>query len=181
MRTKFTDNFFSNLDFQTSIKPALEKINEIIPGEFQETSDGFFYVENGSKLNVQNLATGSKMFSIIKILLMNGHFDKKTVLILDEPEAHLHPEWINKFAEIMVLLIKEIGIKVLLTTHSPNLLLAFEVNSRKYDLLNNTHFYLSQKEEKGWKSYIRCIDNNLNEAYSHLSIPLIELSIQKES
>ncbi len=176
--TKLSDNFFSNLDFQTEIKPAIEKINSIIPGEFLESSDGFFYVENGSKLDVQNLATGSKMFSIIKILLMNGYLDKRTVLILDEPEAHLHPEWINRFAEIMVLLIKEVGIKVLLTTHSPNLLLALEVNSKKYGIKNNTHFYLSQKEEKGWKSRIRCIDDNINEGYSHLSIPLIEMSVK---
>ena len=59
-------------------------------------------------LFVQNLATGSKMFSIIKTLLENGEINFDTMLILDEPEAHLHPEWQNIFAEIIILIVKHL-------------------------------------------------------------------------
>ena len=180
LRNKISDNYFENREFQLAYRDVIEQINSIIPGEFQESSDGLFYIDNRSKLNVQNLATGSKMFSIIKILLMNGYIDKRTVLILDEPESHLHPEWINRFAEIIVLLIKEIGSRIVLTTHSPNLLMALEVYSQKYQIKGNAHFYLSQKEQKGWKSYITCIDDNINDGYAHLSIPLIEMSVKRE-
>ncbi len=180
LRKRVTDNFFSNRELQLSQKSVITKINSIIPGEFQESGDGFFYIDKDAKLDVQNLATGSKMFSIIKLLMINGHLNKKTILVLDEPEAHLHPEWINKFAEIMVLLIKEIGIRILLTTHSPNLLIALEVYSKKYQIEDESHFYLSQIEENGWHANILCIDDNINEGYAHLSIPLIEMSINRE-
>ena len=55
----------------------------------------------------------------------------KSLLIIDEPEVHLHPEWQVKFAEILTLLQKEIDIHILLTTHSPYFLQAIDVFSRK--------------------------------------------------
>ena len=103
-----------------------EHFNRVIPGTFEFTSEGDYYVINGSKLKISNLATGSKMFSIIKVLLDKGEIDNTTMLILDEPEAHLHPMWQNAFAEIIVLLVKKLGVNILLTTHSPNFMLALD-------------------------------------------------------
>lgn len=62
---------------------------------------------------------------------------------MDEPETHLHPKWQNLFAEIMLLLVKELGCHVLLTTHSPNFMLALEANMRKYDYTNNVFSVIS--------------------------------------
>ena len=112
---------------------------------------------------------------------MNGHLDKKTLVILDEPESHLHPEWINKFAEVLAVMIKEIGIHVLITTHSPNLLLALNVYAHEINIENHSHFYLAKKEEDNWNSRIECIDDNPNEGYAHLSIPLIEMSMRQNT
>lgn len=180
LNSKEAENFFDDLEFQKKYHLIIEKINQIVPGEFQETEDGMFYVDNGARLNVQNLATGSKLFFIIKLLFMNGYLNKDTVLVLDEPESHLHPEWINKFAEIMVLFIKEVGLHVLLTTHSPNLLLALSVYSKTYSVSQKSHFYLAQNVDNGWEAVIKCIDEDINEGYAHLSIPLIQMSVQNE-
>ena len=178
---KAISSFFDDLEFYKKYRNVFEKINQIVPGEFQESNDGIYYVNNGSKLNVHNLATGSKLFSIIKLLFINGYLNKDTVLVLDEPESHLHPEWINRFAEILVLLIKEVGLNVLLTTHSPNLLLALNVYSRSLGEHSKAHFYLAKTNEDGWSSCISCIDSDISEGYAHLSIPLIEMSIQQEA
>lgn len=179
---KRADNYFDNLSFQNKYKNLVNRINEIVPGEFAVTGDGFFYVSDAAKLDVRNLAAGSKMFSIIKLLLMNGSLTKDTILILDEPESHLHPEWINRFAEIMVLLVKEIGLRIILTTHSPNLLLAFDVYSKENGIGEVSHYYIAQEmsetSQKGF-SEIKCIDGNISEGYAHLSVPLLELSVKK--
>ena len=159
-------NFFSKMELQKKYGAVFEKINLIVPGEFQETNDGNFYIDDGAQLNVQNLATGSKLFFIIKMLLMNGNLKDGTVLVLDEPESHLHPEWINKFAEILVLLIKELHIHVLLTTHSPNLLLALNYYSNTYDISEQSHFYLAQTTTEGWTAQLDCIDGNINKGYA---------------
>lgn len=180
LRTTANVNFFDDMEFKKKYHSVFEKINQIVPGEFQRTSTGAFYVDDGAKLSVQNLATGSKLFFILKILMMNGYLNNETLLILDEPESHLHPEWINKFAEILIVLIKEIGIHVVLTTHSPNLLLALNVYSKDYEVSDYSHFYLAKTGEKDWHSELKCIDENISEGYSHLSIPLIEMSIKQE-
>lgn len=174
-------NFFSDLEIQKKYGDVFAQINEIVPGEFAKTSDGVFYVEEGSKLSVKNLATGSKMFFIIKKLLRNGLLDDTTVLILDEPESHLHPEWINKFAEILVILIKNIRLKILLTTHSPNLMLALNVYAKKAGIVSDAHFYLSEKMPDSHYAQIRCIDDSIGEGYSHLSLPLVEMNLQLDA
>lgn len=174
-------NFFSDLEIQKKYGDVFEKINMIVPGEFAQTSDGVFYVEDGARLSVKNLATGSKMFFIIKKLLLNGLLDDATVLVLDEPESHLHPEWINKFAEILVILIKDVKLKVLLTTHSPNLMLALNVHARKAGITPDSHFYLAEKITDSHYSQIRCIDDSIGEGYSHLSLPLVEMNLQLDA
>jgi hypothetical protein len=36
-----------------------------------------------------------------------AHFlDERTLIVLDEPEVHLHPNWQLKYAEIITLLVK---------------------------------------------------------------------------
>ena len=169
------ENFFENVDKNNRLKEVFEKINTIVPGEFAETSDGFYYVDEGARLSVSNLAAGSKMFFIIKRLLFNGTIDEKTILVLDEPESHLHPEWINKFAEILVLLIRELKVRILLTTHSPNLMLALNYYAKKSSISKNAHFYMAERD--GYYSKIKCIDDNIGEGYSHLSLPLIEMNL----
>ena len=104
------------------------------------------------------------MFSIVKMLLERGALDKNTMLILDEPEAHLHPQWQNAFAEILVLLVQNLGVNILLTTHSPNFMLALDANMRKYDMAEKTNFYQSDIDEDGFVQY-RCVNDDMGAIY----------------
>ena len=115
------------------------------------------------------------MFFIIKKLLLNGLLNDGTVLVLDEPESHLHPDWINKFAEMLVVLVENINVNVLLTTHSPNLMLALNVYARKMNVIDK--FYdlnnLPQKTKLplgepslGNAQIYTTINGNLPESYS---------------
>lgn len=155
---------FEQTVLSDSLKLVKAQIDQIIPGTFEFSSDGEYYVQNGMKLKISNLATGSKMFSIIKMLLEKGELDFGTMLILDEPEAHLHPQWQNAFAEIIVLLVKELGVNTLLTTHSPNFMLALDANMRKYGISEKTSFYQTDVLEEGFVNY-RCVDDNIGKIY----------------
>lgn len=68
---------------------------------------------DGKIFDLKDCATGIKSFSILQLLLKNGFLQKDTLLIIDEPEAHLHPQWIVEYARMIVLLHKEIGVKFL--------------------------------------------------------------------
>ena len=68
-----------------------------------------------------------------QLLLQKGRLNSNNLLIIDEPEVHLHPTWQVKFAEILVLLSKELAIPVLLTSHSPYFIEALEEFTKKYE------------------------------------------------
>lgn len=89
----------------------LNLVNKIISGEVSYSSDtiddDFIYKRNdGAVFNLNDCATGIKSFGILQILLNNGRLNKNTILIIDEPEAHLHPQWIVEYARLIVLLNK---------------------------------------------------------------------------
>lgn len=160
----------------------VEKISTVIPGTLSIKDSGIYYEEaNKEPLKVQNLATGSKMFSIVKNLLEKGEINFDTMLILDEPESHLHPEWQNAFAEIIVLVVKEFNTHVLLTTHSPNFLMAIEAYAKKYDLLDRANYYMATRNIDNYTVDYLCVNNNLSKIYSSFTRPLIDVKQLKDN
>ena len=156
-----------------------EKINEVISGDFEFNSDGDFYVKDGKKLHFTNLATGSKMFSILKMLVDKGEVDESTLLVLDEPEAHLHPSWQNKFAEIIVLLVKYLNTGILLTSHSPNFVLAIDAYMRKYDVINKTNYYQTNHLEDNLVEY-KNVNDDLGQIYADFMQYLSEMKVLRD-
>lgn len=162
-----------------SITRVKERMDQVLPGTFDFSSTGDYYVQNGKKLSVANLATGSKMFSIIKLLIEKGELDNTTILILDEPEAHLHPMWQNRFAEIIVLLVKELEVNILLTTHSPNFMLALDAYMRKYEIQEKTNFYQTISIENGLVEY-SCVNNDISSIYADFLQYLSDVKVLRD-
>ena len=166
------DNLFEEMVNAKAAKEILEKIDDIFPDRV-ELFDGK-YVCADSKLDIRNLATGSKMFAIIKMLLERGALTDRTLLILDEPESHLHPEWQNDLAEVIVLLQKYDHIDILLTTHSPNFLMALEANAKKYKIWSATNIYDTEKMKSSRMVQYKNVKENLQTVYKKLAEPLFE-------
>lgn len=141
------------------------KISQVISGNIEMSADGDFYVVKGKRLHFTNLATGSKMFSILKMLIDKGQIDESTLLVLDEPEAHLHPEWQNKFAEVIVLLVKYLNTNVVLTSHSPNFVMAIDAYMRKHEITDKTNFYQTRRMEDGFVEYVD-VNDDLGRIYT---------------
>lgn len=122
-------------------------INLVIKGQLILKKDGRYTLKNNEYpegINVSNLSTGLKSFLIIKKLITDNLIVNRDILILDEPEIHLHPEWQIVYAELLVLLQKYFDLTILLTTHSPFFLRAIEVFSKKYELNQKCKYYLSK-------------------------------------
>ena len=157
-------------------KEKLDKINKAISQSFDDDviiADDKIYASN-SKINIENLAMGSKVFAILKLLLTKGIINEKTILILDEPEVHLHPEWQSILAEILALMIKELGITVVLTTHSPQFLLALEYYIKKYEQKDKFNVYMTENN-KSKRVVYRDVTENIQEAYYRLSKPMFDI------
>ena len=94
-------------------------------------------------------ATGVKAFSLLQLLLSNHKIDDGTLLILDEPESNLHPEWIVEYARAVVLLHKNFGVRFLISTHSTDFVAAIQAISKNEDQESSVRFYLAEKQLTG--------------------------------
>jgi len=166
-----------DLNFKLHIKSASngfdikDKVTKLMGGEFKKDEMGRYYFDKqGKRIELINTATGIKYFGIFQILSQNNYLNEKTVLILDEPEVHLHPKWQLKLAEIIVELVKN-DIKILVNSHSPYMIEALELYSFKEKI--NSNFYLAEKKDD--YAIISDVTDNLEPIYSKLAQPIQEL------
>lgn len=148
-------------------------LENVIPGQLTKDSNGnFIYDEKGfdESLNLANLSTGLKSFTLLYMLLNRGALTDKDVLILDEPEVHLHPEWQLKYAELVVLLEKVFHLTILLTTHSPYFLRAIEMFSRKYGLTKDCDYYLATLNDNG-NAEFQHVNDDIESIYKEMAEP----------
>ena len=89
-------------------------------------------------------ATGIKSLSLLNFLYTRGCLGRKTLLIVDEPEAHLHPQWIVEYAKILIKLNRNLGVRLLITTHSPDMLNALR-RMANVEEVPDVIFYLAEE------------------------------------
>lgn len=74
------------------------------------------------KINFQDLSSGEKVLISLSFWLFNSSREKRLpkILLLDEPDAHLHPSAIKQFIDVVEKkLVNEYKVQVFITTHSP--------------------------------------------------------------
>jgi predicted ATPase len=164
-----------DLNFKLHIRNASngidikEKVTTLMGGEFKKDEMGRYYFDKkGQRIELVNTATGIKYFGIFQILSQNNYLNKNTVLILDEPEVHLHPKWQLEMAKIIVELVEK-GVKIVVNSHSPYMIEALKRYSDLEKIENKTNFYLAED------GYIKQIDNSNSQTlvviYEKLSEP----------
>lgn len=178
MNDKKTEEFsvIDEIVVQQKLERIFEKMQGVCDGDIvSDESNSFIYKTDNLNGNLEmlNLSTGLKSFAILRRLLQNGKIDENGIIILDEPEIHLHPEWQLKFAEIIVLIQKEFKTNILLNTHSPYFLNAIEVYSKKYNIESLCKFYLA--DENNGITRIVDVTNETEKIYEKLAKPLQEL------
>jgi len=135
--------------YNGTIKDTILK--EILHGEAVYNDDAIedaltFKREDGKVFELFDCATGVKSFSILQLLYKNGYLQKDTLLIVDEPEAHLHPQWVVEYARLMLLLHKELGVKFFIASHSTDMVGALKEMASVYDV-SDLNFYVAEEVE----------------------------------
>jgi AAA15 family ATPase/GTPase len=176
---KSNSTILEEVIFKQKINNMLSNIHSIVGGEFKEDDDNLLFAEQGLKKPVplSSVSTGIKMFLIIKRLLELGEIRERDILVFDEPEIHLHPEWQIRFAEILILLQKEFNLTILLTTHSPYFLHAIQVYTGKYEIEDRANFYIAESE--GDTSKVRDVTECVDTIYKQLARPFQELENER--
>lgn len=152
-----------------------EKIYNLIKGKFESKRGRFTFVsEEGYETFMGDTSSGIKQIGIIQILLANRKLKENSLLIIDEPEVNLHPEWQIKFAEILCILANDLNVYVYINTHSPMFIEAMSIFSEYYYLKDETNFYLTEKQGKGF-TFKKIANDDMGAVYENLSRPYDDL------
>jgi len=107
-----------------------------------------YKMSNGKEIPLRKAALGIKSLGELLILLRNGHLKRGTLFIIDEPEVHLHPQWIVEYAKIMVMLNKILDVKILISSHNPDMVAAIQSIAMKEETISATRFYYADTDKQ---------------------------------
>lgn len=161
----------------SSSSPKEWGIESIISGRFEYNEHlkdfCFSTTKNGVSTNLQtmNVASGIKTFGIIQLLLDANELNPGKMLIIDEPENHLHPKWQIDCAHLIVNLVKE-GIPVMVSSHSPYFIQGIRFFAEKEEINDLVKYYLAENETDTDLSILEDVTDNLNKIFIKLSEPL---------
>lgn len=178
--SKMSDSTYYDLEWENDSNHFIEEITSIIEGKsvFDSDKDEFLFEREfgGEKYSFKtsNVASGIKSFSIIQMLLKAQVINERSILIIDEPEIHLHPKWQVRYCEIIAKL-ASLGVKILVNSHSPYIIQALKVLSNKFEIADKTQFYLAEKDDENKNTTIYNVNNDLNSVFKKLSDPLQKL------
>lgn len=125
-----------------NILPHLE---EMIDGKIVIENDEFYVRKNdGRFINFAVEAEGFKKIGLLWQLLMNESITEGSILLWDEPEANLNPEYLPILVECLLELSRH-GVQIFVSTH--NYLFAKYFDVRKKDGDDVAYHALYQNEE----------------------------------
>ena len=118
--------------------------DKILKGEtsYSEKTRSLIYQRNdGQTFDLSQSATGVQAFAFLQLLLKKGLINDRSLIIIDEPEAHLHPQWIVEYAKVLVELNKKTKARFFIATHSTDMVSALRYISEKEETLDHLSYY----------------------------------------
>ena len=172
-REKTIEGIIEAVRAKEKLADLFEMLQNVVEGDIVMDQKDEFYLRTDKydePISLHNLSTGMKSFVILKMLIEKGCLKDKDVLILDEPEIHLHPQWQIAYAELIVLLQKQFDLSVVITTHSPYFVDALNLFSCKYGTDKKVNYYLSSNQ--GNMVTIDNVTDNIDLIYKKMATPI---------
>ena len=166
---KYSFSLFEN--YSTILEGIEKRIDGVF--HFDKDTNKLYYRSKGNEYSPINTASGTKTFGVLQLLLQSNVIGPNRILLWDEPENHLHPEWQVAFADIILQLVEQ-GIPIVISTHSPYFIQAVRYFASKYGVESRVDYYFTEEEENGL-STLQEVTNDLNKVFTKLSRPLAEV------
>ena len=92
--------------------------------------------------------------------------------MIDEPEAHLHPQWIVEFARVLVTIHKRLGVNIMIASHNPDMVSAISSIAKREEIEDETNFYLAVKENDSWQYTYKSLGTDISDIFRSFNIAL---------
>ncbi|WDA54409.1 MAG: AAA family ATPase [Spiroplasma endosymbiont of Drosophila atripex] len=172
-------NIQKNIEQYSNLKLVLikQKINQELENYFGNENKINFengsLTKNGITIKLANSSRGLKIIESFKEMVKSDFFKEGNLVIIDEPEAYIHPEWQYLFTKLLLNISKIINFKLIISTHSPYILETItSLASRDFKNLNFKYNFINKD-----KNFDSCIieENSLDYINEALSYPYREL------
>jgi len=112
-----------------NLKKVFDFINKkiifgnIIEKKSEDNYTQFLLKPNNRDIDIEMHLTSSSVVELLPLIIFLKHFDslENKLLVIEEPEAHFHPQAQIEIARLLIILVN-LGAKVLITTHSDYIL-----------------------------------------------------------
>lgn len=171
----------STNDVETELNPILDHLTEVMGGQaefLQKTGLVFKDRVLDAPINSANVSTGLKSIALLEYALRIGAIERGDILILDEPEINLHPEWQIEYAKAIVELQQAFDLKFIITSHSPFFMRAIECFTDIYGTMDNLNVYRVSCSDRASTHEVVNVsysEYGMSALYEDLSAPLDEL------
>lgn len=159
-------------------RAIVSRIVKIIRGSLVDDNGEIRFNEGFSNLkshqiDVLNIASGMKTMASIVRMVENRSIRRGSMLIVDEPETNLHPDWQVKFAIFLVLLCRDLGVKLLINTHSPYFLQAIWKYTEKLGVTGKFYNMVQGDSADSYSAHdvssnIDCVFKTMSEPFNNL-------------
>ena len=171
------DGIIESVLVKEKLEAIYDVLGNVVEGNILKKQNDEYYLEQKDfqePILLNNLSTGLKAFVLLKMLLEKGCLKEKDVLILDEPEIHLHPQWQIAYAELIVLLQKYFDLSIVVATHSPYFLDAINLYSVKHGIDNKVNYYLSSMSNNCVE--MELVTKEIDKIYKKMATPIQALN-----
>ncbi len=135
---------FKNNERPQFIIDCANNLEQSLQGKFRTTlgSDLVFENTQGQAIDKSLVSFGMTNLGILQAVLNKNIINKGSFIFIDEPESNLHPEWQTLLAETLVYLAQN-GVYVIITSHSTDMLKAFDVATQEQKLQDklSAHYF----------------------------------------
>lgn len=172
----FSQSYYIPDLFAADLSSLTREISAIIGGEFtvDEKSREMFFSENGHNIPPVSVASGVKSFGILQRLLKTNCISTSGILIWDEPEIHLHPEWQVLFCRLIIELVAA-GIPVVISSHSPYFVQGLRYFASAKGIEKDVRYYMSESAPSSVRPVFHEVTDDLNRVFSLLASPLRDI------
>ena len=159
-------------------------IEDALKGKISYKDDMFsrifvYTAKNGQSIPLSQAASGLKCFAVLERLYANGYLRDDTLLIVDEPEVHLHPKWIVEYARVLVLIQKYLHTTILIASHNPDMVSAIKYISEKEECANSLTFYIAEEvDSEGFGKFkFENLGTDIEKIFSSFNIALDRINL----
>ena len=166
---------FDDFNDKKNKSSLLKKICSLIDGDFavNRKNKQLFFKRNGKDIPTVSVASGIKSFGVLLRLIQADYVSTSKMLVFDEPEIHLHPEWQVKFCEFIIDLVSK-GIPIVVSSHSPYFIQGLRYYAAKKGIEKDVIYYMAERKQNGFSNFDN-VTNDLNKVFTLLAAPLHDI------